>query len=65
MAAGGGAGPKRPVSLAWGNKGLFGRWAHPKCEEALGLSDPQANIARGTKETLSSPPGDALAGVFM
>ena len=28
--AGGGAGPKRPVSLAWRKKRLVGRWTHPK-----------------------------------
>ena len=27
------AGPKRPVSLAWGKKGLEGRWTHPKHAE--------------------------------
>ena len=27
----GGAGPKGPVSLVWGKKGLVGRWTHPKC----------------------------------
>ena len=25
-----GAGPKRPVSVAWGKMGLVGRWIHPK-----------------------------------
>lgn len=28
MAAWGGAGPKRPLSLAWGQRGLVGRWIH-------------------------------------
>ena len=30
MVAGGGAGPKQPVNLAWGRKGWVGRWTHTK-----------------------------------
>ena len=51
---GGGAGPKRLVSLAWGKKGLVGRGTHPKhqkfgrlighFEKVPGLSHTQTNI---------------------
>ena len=35
--AGGGAGPEGPVSLAWGKKGLVGRWTHLKCAQVGGV----------------------------
>ena len=60
---GGGYGPKRPVNLAGlgvgskGEKGLVGKWIHPKCMKVLeisghfekepGSSQTQANIIPG------------------
>ena len=60
---GGGTGPERPVSLAWGKKGLVGRGTHLKCEsgklighfeKAPGPSYTQANIIPGEQRVFLS-----------
>ena len=64
MATGGGAGPKSPVSLAWGKTGLVGRWTCPKYakvgevdwsfwESTLSITHPKLITSIGNKEMFS------------
>ena len=63
MVAGGGTGPQKLVSVAWREKGLVGRWTHPKpqkfgmlighSEKVLDRPTPKTNVVQGEQRKAS------------